>query len=319
MNSKLERVRHNIGRRDDWLALRARNVNASDIGALFHTHPYKTALQLWAEHTGALISEDQDSMAKRRGRILESAVAASLRETHPEWIIKPAGEYVEIPALRLGCTPDFYAWPSMSDWENGTNMLAIQAKTVLEGVYLDEWAAAPPAHYLIQVQTEMMVLGIDRVLLAPMVLDGREFPVHEWFFNADEEFHAAIEAQVQKFWWHVEKGREPKLKPSQDGATLARLFPAPDSEATLTLHGDGDFVRICAEHLEVRAKIKELEARKDELGALVMNRLRNHARAEAQDYNVSWTAIPAATVVQNRKAHRRLTISKVKRKGESRA
>jgi hypothetical protein len=316
MNSKLERVRHAVGSRSDWLEMRRRNVNASDIAALFHANPYKTALELWALHSGQLQDEDRDSMALRRGRILESAVAASLRETHPEWVIEPAGEYVEIPTLRLGCTPDFYAWPSAEDRRAGANMFAIQAKTVLEGVYLDEWAAAPPAHYLIQVQTEMMVLGIDRILLAPMVLDAREFPVHEWFFKADEEFHAAIDAQVRKFWRHVEQGIEPQLKPSQDGSTLARLFPAPNAEATLTLHGDGDFVRVCAEHLEVRARINELEARKDELGALVMNRLRNHARAEAQDFKVSWTPVPAATVVQNRKAHRRLTINKVKRKGE---
>lgn len=310
----MKREVHQITGRDTWLELRRRNVNASDVAALFHAHPYTTALELWAIHTGNLEAEDVDSMAMRRGRILESAVAASLRETHPEWVIFPAEEYVEIPALRLGCTPDFYAWPSKDDYVHDRNRFAVQAKTVLEGVYEDAWAASPPAHYLIQIQTEMLVLGLDRVLLAPMVLDSREFPVHEWFFQADPEFHDAIRAQVGKFWRHVDERREPKIKPGQDGATLSRLFPDGQADPALLLHGDGDFVRICAEYVEVRQQIKALEARKDELASQVMNRLRNHAKAEAQDYKVSWTTIPAMVVTQNRKAHRRLVVNKVKGK-----
>lgn len=320
MISKLKRVRHEVSGRSAWLDMRRRNINASDIAALFHAHPYKTALQLWAEHTGRLQDEDADSMAMRRGRILEPAVAAGLREAHPEWVIKTAGEYLEIPELRLGCTPDFYAWESFTEWDNDVDnsspkRLPIQAKTVLEDVYVNDWAASPPAHFLIQVQTEMLVLGIDRILLAPMVLDNREFPIHEWHFKADEEFQAAILDKLARFWKCVDEKREPQIKLGQDGETLARLFPVPDSEAVLCLHGDGDFVRICAEHVEVREQIKALEARKDELACLVMNRLRNHPKAEAQDYKANWTPIAAATVVQNRKAHRRLTINKVKAKG----
>ena len=311
----MERITHQVDGRAAWLELRRQNLNASDMAALFHVHPYKTALQLWAEHTGTLISEDEDSMAKRRGRILEPAVAAALREAHPEWVIKQAGEYVEMPVMRVGCTPDFYAWPSVEDWEAKRGMFAIQAKTVLEDVYLQDWAAAPPAHYLIQVQTEMMVLGINRILLAPMVLDAREFPVHEWFFNADAEFHCSIAERLAIFWRHVVDRREPKMKPGQDAETLARMFPDSLPEPVLALHGDGDFVRICADHVEVREQIKALEARKDELGSQIMNRLRNHAKAEAQDYKASWTTIPAMVVTQNRKAHRRLVVNKVKQKG----
>lgn len=312
MTSKLERVRHDVTGRKDWLALRRRNVNASDMAALFHAHPYKTALELWGEQLGRLVEDDADSMAMRRGRILEPAVAAGLREAHPDWIIKTAGEYVEIPTLRLGCTPDFYAWPSMTDWEEGTNMFAIQAKTVLGEVYEQDWAAAPPAHFLIQVQTEMLVLQTPRILLAAMVLDNRAFPVHEWFFPADEDFHVAIVAGVAKFWASVREEREPQIKPGQDGEVLGRLYPDSQAEPVLALHGDGGFVAICAEYDDVREKIKKLGERKDELGSQVMNRLRNHGKAEAQDFKVNWTTVPACTVVQNRKAHRRLTINRVK-------
>lgn len=319
MTSKLKRVHHDISGRPEWLALRRRNVNASDIAALFHAHPYKTALELWAEHTGRLVDVDQDSMAMRRGRILEPAVAAALREMHPEWIIRTAGEYVEIPDLRLGCTPDFYAWPSFSDWDrdvdcSGPALFPIQAKTVLDGVYADDWAAAPPAHYLIQVQTEMLVLARDRILLAPMVLDNREFPVHEWHFKADEEFQAAIVTKLAQFWKCVDEKREPQIKPGQDSATLARMFPDGQAEPVLALHGDGDFVRICADHVEVNKQIKALGEQKDALASQIMNRLRNQSKAEAQDYKVSWTTIPAMQVVQNRKAHRRLVVNKIKAK-----
>jgi predicted phage-related endonuclease len=297
--------------RSAWLDLRRGNIGASDAAALFHAHPYKTALQLWAQQRGTLPDEDQaDNDALRRGRILEPAVAAGLRETHPDWDVKPAGEYFVLRDYRLGATPDFYGWKDLAN-RDGKRFL-IQVKTVLEDIYEADWTPSPPAHFLIQCQAEMLVTGIPRCILAVMVLDGRKFPIHEYAFDFDPEFAGELEAAAVKFWSAVDSGREPAIKHGQDGATLAQLYPQGHAEPVLALHGDNDFVDACHAYKAAAQRVKNAEAEKDAAATRIMAKLRSQSRAEARDFTVSWPTIPAMQVVQNRKAHRRLSVYRVK-------
>jgi putative phage-type endonuclease len=305
-NESMRRTITAIADRASWLEGRKRNVNASDMAALFHAHPHKTALQLWGEQTGRLSSDWQpDNDALRRGRILEPAVAAAMRETHPDWRIWTPGQYAELPERRIGATPDFLAD------DNGGSPLLIQAKTVLADIYAQEWTPAPPAHYLIQVQTEMLVTGIDRCILAVLVLDGRRFPVHEYAFYADEEFQQEILVATARFWCCVDSGEEPHLKHPQDGGTLGRLYPDGAPEPVLALHGEADFVGLCEAHHGLGKRIKALEEQRSARGSAIMARLRNHARADALDWRVNWTTERELSVPAHiKKAHRRLTVSR---------
>lgn len=298
--------------RDAWLQLRAKNIGASDAGALFHTHPYQTAVKLWALHSGRLQpDDDEDSDAMRRGRILEPAVAAALREMHPEWVITPAAEYVELPGLRLGCTPDFYAWPSHQALLKDEGRFLIQVKTVLEDKYEAEWTPSPPAHFLVQAQAEMLVTGIPRNVLAVMVLDNRKFPVFTYDFEADEFFHRQLEAAARKFWRSVADGVEPRLKHPQDGETLARLYAQGDG-STAQMHGNDAFAEACKAYEFASGTLKIAEKSKADAASRIKALLRNHSKAEGNGWKVNWSDVPGCTVVQERKAHRRLTVTREK-------
>lgn len=308
-----DRVKVNVSDRASWLDMRKRNVGASDIGALFHTDPHKTALRLWAEKRGELPPDQADNAALRRGRILEPAVAAALQEAHPEWAIMPARQYVELTDLRLGATPDFFGWESWDSHSAGHEPFLIQAKTVIPEVWESDWTPSPPAHYLLQVQAELHVTGLRRGYLVPMVLDGREFPIFEYPFDYDAEIGDSIEIAVTKFWKMVADGREPSIKAEQDGATLAAMFPDSDGQV-LALHGDYDFVSTCRAYKDASAQIKHLQEAKDSLACKIMDKLRNHGKAEAQDFKVNWTTVPGGQRVQNVRAHRRLTVNERKAK-----
>jgi predicted phage-related endonuclease len=298
-----------IGDRNKWLESRRRNVGASDVAALFHSHKYRTALELWGEQVGKIPYRDGDSAAMRRGRILEPAVLAALGEAHPEWEISQGHEYITIPELRLGCTPD--ARVRFALGQHGL----IQAKTTLPDIFEAEWTPSPPAAYLFQVQTEMLITQVSRCVLAVMVLDGREFPVHEYTFDADPEFAEQIVSRVRAFWRHVEERREPALKLAQDGSTLFRMHPEHEEEPVLQMHGRDDITRLCQAYADAQAEIKRLEGIKDQAACLLMAELRNHKTMEAMDWRVNWTTVPATTVVQNRKAHRRLSVRRIKGNG----
>lgn len=306
-----DRKAYPVTSRAAWLAMREVNIGASDVGALFGLSPHKTALQLWAERSGRLPPDTSDSMAMRRGRILEPAVAAALREAHPEWAIRPANIYFELTGSRLGATPDFYAWTSMAEYEAGATPTLIQAKTVLAEVYEEEWTPAPPAHYLMQCQAEMLASGLQACILAALVLDGREYPIREYAFTADEEIQASIEKAARRFWDCVATGVEPAMKPAQDGATFGALYPSSD-ETIQSLHGDGVFVALCEQYEAAQKAVKKAEEAKEEAATRIKERLRNHLGADARDYRVRWPSMPGGTRVQNVKPHRRLTVTRRK-------
>src|SRR5262245_60978416 len=88
--------------------LRAQDLTASDLGAAFGCDAYKTQLQLYAEKTGQL-QPQADNNQMRRGRWLETAVLHAIRETHPDWDVRPVERYLRDPDLRLGATPDYFA------------------------------------------------------------------------------------------------------------------------------------------------------------------------------------------------------------------
>jgi predicted phage-related endonuclease len=305
-----DRVVWNVSSRTEWLARRQRNIGASDIAALFHAHKFTTAFQLWARHTGKIKFEDEDTLAMRRGRIFEPAVAEALREQHPAWVIVPACQYFELTDLRLGASPDFFAWPSKDHSERDEGRFIIQVKTVIPDVYEDEWTPAPPAAFLLQVQAEMMAAGVTRSMLAVMVMDGREYPVHEYEFRSDGEVHDQIAVALTRFWRCVAKGEEPKLHHPQDAWAIARLYDEP-AEDVLALHGSADAVQTCQSYADVSKRLKQLEEAKDALGSKLKGMLRNHSRAECEGWVIDWPLVaehvrPQVVV----KAHRRLNVRK---------
>src|SRR5512146_346599 len=94
-----------ITSRDQWLGLRKKDVTASAEPAIHGLHPYVSALRLYIEKQGLVELPDKpDGGPLRRGRILESAVAAAVAEQKPDWRIEKANEYFRDPDLRLGCT-----------------------------------------------------------------------------------------------------------------------------------------------------------------------------------------------------------------------
>lgn len=299
----MERTTTLIDDREKWLKLRERNVNASEIAALFTCHPYTSALRLWAEKSGKLPREAVENMATRRGQIFEAAVGEALRLMHPEWKIAPGGVYHQLPEARLGCTPDFVAKD-----EDGNRFL-IQAKTVTPDKWESEWTPTPPLHFLLQVQTEMLVAGHDRALLAVMVMDGQDFPVYEYWYKEDAETQEYILLRASQFWGAVEEGREPKLDGKHDRGTLAALYPDPDREAVASLHHSPEIIEACAKHKALGVQVKALEAEREAVGAVIVGALRNHSKAEAGRYRISWPAIAPSSYTVNRAAHRRLTIT----------
>ena len=98
-----------IVNRAEWLARRKFDVTASKVGAIFGLDPYTSSLRLYIEKQGIIdLPEPTESGPMRRGRILESAVAAAVADERPNWRIEKATDYFRDDELGLAATPDFF-------------------------------------------------------------------------------------------------------------------------------------------------------------------------------------------------------------------
>src|SRR5688572_26475772 len=89
--------RWKITDRAEWLQRRRKNINGSEVAALFGVNPFMTNLALYAEKAGLADMAPPDSAVMRRGRIMEPAVAAGVMEEKPEWELQKAAEYLWQP------------------------------------------------------------------------------------------------------------------------------------------------------------------------------------------------------------------------------
>ena len=101
--------RRTITSREEWLEWRKADITGSAAAALVGAHDYLSLLQLYLDKAGIAPANDVDTPPMRRGRLLESVALEVIREMHPDWNVRPAGEYLRDPVYRLGATPDFYA------------------------------------------------------------------------------------------------------------------------------------------------------------------------------------------------------------------
>ena len=267
--------------RDSWLALRSLDLTASDIGAAVGVDPYKSRLALYAEKTGMLMPQ-ADNNAMRRGRWLESAVLAAIREENPDWEVRPAGIYLRDPQLRLGATPDALA---ATDQPGVTN---IQCKVVNRPSFERDWAAGPPLHYQLQTLTEGMLLRADQSLIAALVIDTYSAELYLYPVPRHEAAEARVEAIAIRFWEDVAAGRMPPVDYAHDAETIAALFPQSKPEPVLDLSADNRIHELLLHRGIAKAAIAVHESELSIIETEIKAKLGEHERATLPGWNISW-------------------------------
>lgn len=251
--------RHKISSREQWLALRKADVTASAVAALFGAHPYTSAMAIYAEKTGLELPEI-DNAVLRRGRLLESAVAAAVAEERPDWEILKADEYLRDPDLRLGATPDFYIY------DDDGRLGVLQTKTAAPSAFKKGWADGAPFWIALQNATELMLKReAEFGAVAVLVVDPFQMPVHIF----DVPRHAGVEARIRdavaKFWEDVAAGREPAPDYARDAELVAALYPEERPLKTVDLSGNNMLPVILAERARLKAEVAQREQRIEEI------------------------------------------------------
>jgi predicted phage-related endonuclease len=182
----MNRVSVEIKDRESWLAMRARDLTASRIAALFDAHPFMSRQQLAAQLRGG--ARRIDSFAMRAGRILEPGVAVALCEARPEWRLVKATSYHRIPEQRIGGTPDYFIGEDA----------CVEVTTISPA----EWREQPPLYKVLQTHCQMLVTGRRHAWIAIMIRQLPELPLHLFELPHDPVVEEAI-LDAAADWWRA--------------------------------------------------------------------------------------------------------------------
>jgi len=301
--------RHPVTDRASWLAMRSKDLTASDFAAAIGDSPYKTALELYAEKTGHLMPQPETPVM-RRGRLLEPTIVAMFREEHPDRLVDyPLDIYLRDPEARLGATPDAVA-------TIGDAFVNLQLKAVNRHVYDRDWAEGPPKHYIYQTAIEGMLLNADYSLIVALVVDYAAFTLVEHRVERNAGAEANFRAHAAAFWDNVATGKRPPADLKRDAETLAALYPVSVKEPVADLSAENelperlsDIVRLKAEVATRTALIKEHEVFvKDKMGPAEV--------AELPGWKITWKTTTIGEHIRKAVTFRALKITEVKQQDD---
>jgi predicted phage-related endonuclease len=242
--------------RDEWLARRKQNVNASEAAALFgpQIHPYLTPYKLWALKSGKL-SDEADSKILQRGRKFEPVVVEILREDYPDWEINKTQLYVWDDSTRIGCTPDVDATRPENAYGSGI----IQIKTVGQFAFRRRWHdddgnIAVPTWVAVQASIEAYLTGASWAGVAAMKLGDGGIEVLYIDIPLKPHLIHKIEDLTGEFWRRVAENEPYDPDFGRDRKLVFDLY-AEGHGPIIDLTPDVEFREI----LNDRAQLKQVE------------------------------------------------------------
>lgn len=185
--------------RPAWLAIRRRGIGGSDAAAICGQDPYRSALEVWLDKTGALPDDDRDSEAAAWGRILEGVVAYEV-QARTGVVLSEVHSVLQHPDLPWQlANVDRVATDDI-----GTGIY--EGKTA--GVFAaDGWNdGGVPDKYLLQGMHYLSVTGLPWLLFGALI-GGQRLEVRR--VERDDELIAHLTTLEAEFWGLVEAGTPP--------------------------------------------------------------------------------------------------------------
>lgn len=203
----------------EQIQIRSTGIGGSDAAAALGLNPYRSPVELWREKRG-LDTPFAGNEATRWGQLLEPAIRQEYAERTGRVVRLPTETQRHPKAPFALCHPD-----GITD-----DRRLYEGKTAR---YPDGWGEPGtdevPQHYLIQVQHNLMVMGLDVADLA-VLIGGQDFRIYE--IPADRELQEAILDGEADFWRHVERGEPPPVDCDAPGAiaVLKKLYPGTNGQ-----------------------------------------------------------------------------------------
>lgn len=308
----------------EWHALRAMDVTASEVAALFGVSPYCTAFELAQYKLKRLPRENVTGERVFWGSTLEAAIAEGVSKLHGVHVRKWAG-YARHgdPAYRLGATPDFVidSCPAEADSllarhfkEYGPGLIEVKNLDMLQ--HKRTWASGDDeeaaAHVEIQLQAQLEVTRVKWGVIAALV-GGNQLRLIPRM--RDPAVGAAICKAVVKFWTDLNRGILPPITLPDDAEIIVQLNQYAEPGTYLDAREREDLNALCSAYSEASMRCKAADDDKRSAQARILEALGKHEKATTAQFKISAGLVgPAEIPAYTRAGYRLLRVTKLKQK-----
>lgn len=280
-------IRRKITSRQAWLEMRRLNIGASDIGALFGAHPFKTEYGLYAERAGLVPDIGPSSEILERGQVLEHAMPQAVRLKRPDWRIEKCEDYLSAPQWLLGATPDFLVWcPQRQD------VGILQTKIVAYREFEKHWQDGPPLAYVLQTVQELMLDATNRNAvqawgaIAVMALSDYRMHVEVYEFERNTDAELRIIKAAREFWAAVARREAPRPDYARDSGIIRAVNATGGGEPVdLTRHNR--IAMLCEEKIAWARRAGNAERALETIDAEIADILGEAEKAVHPEFNIT--------------------------------
>lgn len=246
-----------IDSQEHWHELRAKNIGASEVAALFGYSPYTTKFTLWHQKAGKVAAPDFDSERIKWGSRLETPIALGIA-VDQGWKVRKVHRYLAHKTNDgMGCSLDY----EIINHPDGPGCFEI--KNVSYEIWKKQWlqnedgTIEAPLHIELQLQHQMAVTGWAWGAIGFLVGGNKAEVVVR---KRHQPTIDKIEKAVADFWKSINEGVAPPIEYSSDLAVVASLFNADDTIETES----EEFATLCAEYIDAQAGCKSADLAKEE-------------------------------------------------------
>lgn len=174
----------------DWLVARRASLGSSDVASVLGVSKWQSPFAVWHDKTSESKPETESDETQEWGHRLEPPIAKKLAEVLGVELHDP-GEYTIYTSEKypwLSCTPDRLVVGLIPEVVELKTAHFAAGKT---------WDTHVPDAYMVQVQTQMLVLGAQQGYIAVLV-DGYKFAYHTIVPHL--RMQRAIVNRTRDFW-----------------------------------------------------------------------------------------------------------------------
>lgn len=284
-----------------FIDLRAPLITASAVPIVCGEATYSTAAVYFAEKTG-LRPPQLDSPVLRRGRWGEASAFEAAAEELPDRAFTRAKVFFRNTEIGLGATPDGF---ETAPGRPGIGV--VQTKVIARARFRETFLvdpsgpisgeAEPPAAFMLQTLTEMMLSGANRGLLVVLIVGEFTWDFRAFEIERNEELEGHIVRKVGEFW---DKYLLPNVMPSLDfgrDQELVRALHPKDDGSEIDLTGDNRAAVLVEDLTQIQAAKKRLVDEEEKIKTELEAKLGIHAYGRLADgRRISWK-------LQKRKAY----------------
>jgi len=256
----------------EWRLKRRLHICATDAAGILGVSPWATPLSVWAEKTGRAV-EREPTRKMRLGKRAEPMIADEFALATNRVVTMPVTPalYAMRDNALLACTPDRFVPDEAA---------------VLELKYTDarDWDHIP-IQYQIQVQHQLMCLGMPLAYLAVLVGAGRDF---HWFqVLPNLSFQDVLRERLERWWRDYVVADVPPSPTGHDADTEAikGMFPTDSGE---TVEADAEVDAWHATLMDARQQAEEAQQRVAQLEQTLKLRMGEASELRGTGYRYTY-------------------------------